>query len=383
MAETSTRRIITQDSFSVAPQLLGLPLASPARRAAAMLIDIIIVSSLIKIGGAFFGLAAAFLLWKASGRTMTGGFLKPAIRTALRIAAAVALFVVVVNVWAGNDDNDENGGGEVTESQQSDADFNLNTGNLNLGGRGTINLVRWGIQLRNTDDSLVAARMADSIAGLLRRGGASDQELADLREDVHDAAQSDQKDDGYRHAIDRAFGVTPSAVPRDQQLAAEYSAALESGDQKRMDEARTQLRDALAGRDLERARVREKRQEARADSLEKQIENVNEGRGLRAMIGSIADDLGLGFGWMALYFTGCLALLRGQTPGKKIAGVRVVRLDAKPITWFISFERFGGYAASLTLGLLGFLQILWDRNRQGLHDKAVETVVIRELPKTA
>ena len=54
-----------------------------------------------------------------------------------------------------------------------------------------------------------------------------------------------------------------------------------------------------------------------------------------------------------------------------------MRLDARPIGWWTAFERFGGYFASLTLGLLGFLQILWDRNRQGLHDKTVETVVIR------
>ena len=44
---------------------------------------------------------------------------------------------------------------------------------------------------------------------------------------------------------------------------------------------------------------------------------------------------------------------------------------------WIAFERFGGYAASATLGLLGFLQILWDRNRQGLHDKAAGTAVLR------
>ena len=45
-------------------------------------------------------------------------------------------------------------------------------------------------------------------------------------------------------------------------------------------------------------------------------------------------------------------------------------------------ERFGGYAASVTLGLLGFAQILWDKNRQGFHDKIVETVVI-DAPKKA
>ena len=70
--------------------------------------------------------------------------------------------------------------------------------------------------------------------------------------------------------------------------------------------------------------------------------------------------------------------MNGQTPGKRLAGLRVIRLDGKPLGWWIAFERFGGYAASFSVGLLGFAQILWDRNRQGLHDKACETVVIRE-----
>ena len=43
-----------------------------------------------------------------------------------------------------------------------------------------------------------------------------------------------------------------------------------------------------------------------------------------------------------------------------------------------SFSRFGGYAAGLATGLLGFLQILWDPNRQGIQDQIAGTVVIRE-----
>jgi uncharacterized RDD family membrane protein YckC len=75
---------------------------------------------------------------------------------------------------------------------------------------------------------------------------------------------------------------------------------------------------------------------------------------------------------------------RGQTPGKRLLGIRVVRLNGKPITWWASFERFGGYAAGLATGLLGFLQIFWDRNRQAIHDKIMETVVVRErgVPET-
>jgi hypothetical protein len=39
-------------------------------------------------------------------------------------------------------------------------------------------------------------------------------------------------------------------------------------------------------------------------------------------------------------------------------------------------KRYGGYAAGLATGGLGFMQVLWDPNRQALHDKAAHTAVI-------
>ena len=41
-----------------------------------------------------------------------------------------------------------------------------------------------------------------------------------------------------------------------------------------------------------------------------------------------------------------------------------------------SFGRYGGYGAGLATGLLGFLQIYWDPNRQAIHDKISSTIVI-------
>jgi hypothetical protein len=126
-------------------------------------------------------------------------------------------------------------------------------------------------------------------------------------------------------------------------------------------------------------RERNDRLDERADSLDDALEESRESRGVRTYLAGLFDDLGLGFGWAALYFTAFLAMMNGRTPGKRLLGVRVIKLDGRPLGWWISFERFGGYAASFSVGLLGFFQILWDKNRQGLHDKACETVVIREV----
>jgi uncharacterized RDD family membrane protein YckC len=81
---------------------------------------------------------------------------------------------------------------------------------------------------------------------------------------------------------------------------------------------------------------------------------------------------------MGLYFTATVALWQGRTPGKRLLHIRVVRLNGKPIGWWAAFERFGGYAAGVATGLLGFAQIFWDKNRQAIHDKIAETAVVRD-----
>jgi hypothetical protein len=124
------------------------------------------------------------------------------------------------------------------------------------------------------------------------------------------------------------------------------------------------------------------------EQLEREIDEARarleaeEERGIRRTITNLLDEFGLGLGWSGLYFTFLTAFLRGRTPGKRLLNVRVVRLDGKPLGYWASFERFGGYAASLFTGFEGFLRILWDANRQGLEDKLAETVVVVDSTET-
>ncbi|WP_286235495.1 RDD family protein [Thalassotalea sediminis] len=90
----------------------------------------------------------------------------------------------------------------------------------------------------------------------------------------------------------------------------------------------------------------------------------------------VIKDLGLSFGWAALYFSVLTAIWHGQTPGKRLLNIRVVQLDGTPLSVWDSFGRYGGYGAGLATGLLGFLQIYWDPNRQAIHDKISSTIVI-------
>jgi uncharacterized RDD family membrane protein YckC len=70
---------------------------------------------------------------------------------------------------------------------------------------------------------------------------------------------------------------------------------------------------------------------------------------------------------------------RGQSFGKRFIGVRVVRIDGRPIDYqTVVLRHIVGYPLSLLFFGLGIVWMLWDRRRQGWHDKLAKTVVIKE-----
>lgn len=73
------------------------------------------------------------------------------------------------------------------------------------------------------------------------------------------------------------------------------------------------------------------------------------------------------------YFHGSI----GQTPGKMLCGLKVVRVDGEPLGFARALLRWAGYLPSSLVFGLGFLWIAWDRNKQAWHDKIAGTRVIR------
>jgi uncharacterized RDD family membrane protein YckC len=349
------RAFITPDSFSVAPDLLGLPLARPMRRGGAMLIDLVGIALLARAGVLFLAIAAALTLWRASR-----GQSQPRRRTALRITA-IALPIGML-AWCDNPFN-------------RDSDDEPSPGNVMVrnGEWAQLAAIPDLITLETSQDSAEVARAARNLAERLTSSEMDTDARLEIREDLLDELDSPAARAVLRNALDTLGGGGADEAVRDSAVL-HYADAVARGEVSAADSLRPAARDALAGERIQKLEQRE-------DDLEDEIQNLQEQRtGFTGFIRNIADDLGIGFGWGALYFTAFLTLWRGQTPGKRVFGVRVIRLDGRPLGWWYSFERFGGYAASLSTGLLGFLQILWDANRQGLHDKAVETVVIRDLP---
>jgi uncharacterized RDD family membrane protein YckC len=91
------------------------------------------------------------------------------------------------------------------------------------------------------------------------------------------------------------------------------------------------------------------------------------------VVGYLATALVIFFNYIYFY------LRRGQSFGKRFIGVRVVRIDGRPIDYQTAVLRhIVGYPLSLLFFGLGIVWVLWDRRRQGWHDKLAKTVVIKE-----
>ncbi len=68
--------------------------------------------------------------------------------------------------------------------------------------------------------------------------------------------------------------------------------------------------------------------------------------------------------------TWILTALTGTTIGKRLLGLRVARLDGRPVGL--------GWGLVRTLLLLAVVPpLVTDRDRRGLHDKAANTIVVR------
>ena len=372
------KTIITPDPFAVAPELLGLPLASPARRAAAMLIDLLAIALLANAGGIFFGLAAAITLFRASAARPGAPARRWWTRRALRFAAAFVLFITVAKTWGFWEDDDAAPAASRAEAAGEATGVVL--GDLHLRPQEMLLLSADAVALGTAATDAEAQAAADRLVRRLRESGVPEARLAEIRDELRAADAGE--DDRVIPALRRAFGVPDAeATPVADSLALAYAAALTAGDTAAITRMRPRLAAELARDELAALRRRNERLERVRDSLVATIDELREGPGLLAYLRGLADDLGLGFGWGGLYFTAFTALWRGQTPGKRLLRIRVIRLDRKPIGWWLAFERFGGYTAGLFTGLLGFAQVFWDRNRQAIHDKIVETVVIREASR--
>lgn len=373
------RTIITPDAFSVAPELLGLALAHPWRRAVAILVDLVLVAILANAQGVFFAFAAGlFVFWLATRRRRE----RQAVSTGRRVAryafgclGAVTLVVAGIAIWA-------------TVFVGVDEE----TGNLDVAGH-QVNVPAGAfsdlLRLARGGDSAEVAAAADRLVGRLQ---SDEMDAEDMRSVVRDLGGQAGVDSSLalrelEAAIDRrtagAQAVRPDTMESDT-LFERYATAREAADSAALARYGPALGRRLAADELQESEAEQAQLRGEVGQLRAQLSETRsdleeaQNRGLLSSLYGILDDVGLSLGWAGLYFTFFLGWWKGRTPGKRLLGIRVVRLDGKPLGYWAAFERYGGYAASLFTGLEGFGRLIWDPNRQALEDKLAGTVVLRD-----
>jgi len=362
------RSIITPDAFEVAEDLVGMPLATPRRRLAALAIDGIVIGFITAVTSSFaliLGVVAAiFFIRVGFKRTkVKGNVFGRAMRTSV---GCLGLFIGIVTatVWSVVGF----GGGGDNEAPVVAATVNGRTiGGNSVTGAVLGALVAAGLssafnEAQTLDEAERAAR--DFIDGADEIGVARDEVREVLLTSIpEDASWSDEGP-----ALINRLLPDPDADPADAPAAL----ALDDDVAELVADTLLALEDRIEDLEDEVAD-----QERELDQVSEELAGAT-GGGLFGWVRNLLDQLGFGFGWAALYMTVFLSWWKGQTVGKRFMGIRVVRLDGEPITWWVAFERAGGYAAGVATGLLGFAQVWWDANRQAIHDRIVGTVVVRE-----
>jgi curved DNA-binding protein CbpA len=137
------------------------------------------------------------------------------------------------------------------------------------------------------------------------------------------------------------------------------------------------------------ARADAEKADAKAKAAQKKVDNLNEQltkaqNKLRPMYLLLTAAVIV----LALLYTVPMSARTGQTFGKRLRKVRLVKVDGSDPGWGASLIHYG-IPIVITLALSGFLGplalvlglgcVLWnirDRNRQGVHDKLAKTLVV-------
>ena len=261
-AKTAGRKV-TAETLTVAPAVLGQPLAEPWRRLVAMLVDLVMVGLLSFLSGPFLALGTGVLLFVLLGNSPNSSLVLKTFRWICRALGALVVLLAALALGHGS--------------------F-IRSSHLNL----------------------------DALTGL-----------------------------GESVAVKETVYVTPNATSSELRAA--------------------------------NGRLQDQVGQLKAEIKEQHTASASWMNQARAFTGA----LGVTFGWSGLYFTLFAGVWNGRTLGKLLLGTRAVRINGARLTFFDAFIRNGGYVAGVAMGMIGFLKLLWEPNRQAVEDRIAGTVVIK------
>jgi len=348
MTEEETKKILTPFAFKIDESLFGMPLAFPWRRGLALLIDLILIAILSGAPGELLAIVVAITFYKigsAKNRKKVGR-LKRIRRMFFQFLGAFIVFVVLVDTLPNlfEESTPESG---VVEGQSLGWAEGLAIGALSTGAYQIISASSceksqcWKSELLPIVEKLPTLTNDDETVKTL-----VDTMVATI--DEKQKLNKDAKKELEQYFFNQYLAFKAAIIAEKSLL--EPETVIDKNNEKEQ-----QVKDEVA-----------------------KLPDDKDAFGYKGLewLKGIIDDLGLGFGWAAFYFTVLTSIWHGQTPGKKLFKIRVIQLDGTRLSMWDSFGRYGGYGAGLATGLLGFLQIYWDPNRQAIHDKISATIVI-------
>ncbi len=349
-----TREIVTPYAFKVADELLGTPLASPTQRGIALLVDLILVSLLTHVSSVFLAGLVSILFFRAGNRLKQRKRFNRA-RITLRFLAASMVFVFAIGVFSMFTDNQSATSVGSVDGQVDNSEFSA------LDGIKVVALS--ATYIREAEEMVSKVESGDCQPPLscwlnVGKDFVNDLVLLSLPK---------------QEALGMFDIVIESAKV---QLSEQEVLQLKSDMQQYYDELFVEQGDLEVVEDMPLPVSIDE-----SSNSEPNIATNEETYSVINWLKGISADLGIGFGWAAFYFTAFTFWLGGRTPGKFLMGIKVIKIDGKVLSLWECFGRYGGYGAGLATGLSGFLQVYWDPNRQAIHDKISETVVINTRKK--
>lgn len=373
------RTMVTPKAFTIAESVLYTPLATPFKRALAILIDGLFITILAEQMDWLFVLLVVGIIYIEKRSRQFGRFLKWGLYAAM---LGLMLFSSAGNLWDLHQSN-QSTRDKVSAPQDSKTVVKAIPGLVSLGlcentdcAREQIRSLQQTLETQTLEnvpiEGMSAAERRDMVLDTLASTDLSEADKTQLRDEIM-AGTLWPEVKVFEVTLDSATdSTTPSQSPKPSHL---LDDKLERGTNPVSEPQADGLANAHTDKQAADEDLNSVRQ-AESNNTENADEEESDTRSVLAWIKGFMSDMGLGFGWAAFYFTVFTAKFDGQTLGKKLLGIRVIQLDGAKISLWTAFGRYGGYAAGFTTGLLGFIQIFWDANRQGIQDKISSTVVI-------
>lgn len=354
LSQKETRQIVTPYAFFVADELLGTPLARPMRRGMAMGVDLICIALLTQVSSLILATVAAATFFKAGNRLKTKKRFN-ALRIFLRLLVAILLFMVAFEIFD-----------EINSKSTLNNDNSSNNIDKELNGMEVIAVTaKTLLKTKNVTEQINQGDCEPAFKCVQQLG---EEIVSDV---VNLGGQEELLKDVIEGYSERVSEVITAEEKKQLQTQLNSFAKTQLSNVSPLISSETQ------SIDLEKKILSSEHDiEAKLAPEGGSVKTPSETKGLLGFLEDTLDEFGLGLGWAAFYFSVFTAWWKGQTPGKKLVGIKVIKLDNQPLNLWESFGRYGGYAAGFATGLSGFLQVLWDPNRQAIQDKISETLVI-------